>query len=32
MNATRISNFFIEIRVAFYRKTLLYQGFSVFAF
>ena len=32
MNATRISNFFIEIRVAFYQKTLISQGFPVFAF
>ena len=32
LNATRISNFFIEIRVAFCRKILIYQGFPVFAF
>ena len=32
VNETRFSNFFIEIRVAFCRKILIYQGFPVFAF
>lgn len=29
LNATRISNFFIEIRVDFYWKTLIYHSFCV---